>query len=133
MSQVVWRTLGVRRHELGVDGFGVLACLIGVLEYHNTLPVSQKSLGDELGMCQQQVSRAMKRLVSIGLLIEGAKCGLYRSYRLNPEFAWKGAVPEHHRVLKEQRKASRRDTSIEDDVLRAEINALGAADDAGEG
>ncbi|MFN9507334.1 MAG: hypothetical protein ACK57J_22725, partial [Rubrivivax sp.] len=45
------------------------------------------------------VNRAIKRLVELSVLLEGPRIGVSRSYRLNPEFGWKGSAKGHVQAL----------------------------------
>ena len=86
VSQDGSAVLAQRRHDIGIDGMGVLWHLIGVLDFQNLIQISPTEIGRVLGMQRPNVSRAIKRLVNVGVLIEGTKVGAYRSYRFNPEF-----------------------------------------------
>ena len=57
--------------------------------------VNQAELAKELGMHRQHVQRSIKRLIALGVILEGPKIGISRSYRLNPEFGWKGSARNH--------------------------------------
>ncbi|EBJ1927858.1 hypothetical protein DP473_24880, partial [Salmonella enterica] len=46
------------------------------------------------------VSRSIKGLINLGVIIEGPKIGRSKSYRLNPQFGWKGTVSNHKKALK---------------------------------
>ena len=43
-------------------------------------------------MHRQHVQRSIKRLIQLGIILEGVKIGISRSYRLNPSFGWKGSA-----------------------------------------
>ena len=47
---------------------------------------------EELGNAQAARQRSIKRLIALGVILEGPKIGISRSYRLNPEFGWKGSA-----------------------------------------
>ena len=46
-------------------------------------------------MHRQHVQRSIKRLIQLGIILEGVKIGISRSYRLNPNFGWKGSAKGH--------------------------------------
>ena len=46
-------------------------------------------------MHRQHVQRSIKRLIQLGIILEGVKIGISRSYRLNPSFGWKGSAKGH--------------------------------------
>jgi DNA-binding transcriptional ArsR family regulator len=89
------------RREIGAETMWVLLKLIGShLDFHNLVQVSPSELAKKLDMHRPNVSRSIKKLVELGVLLEGAKVGMYRSYRLNPHFAWRGNVVEHHATIR---------------------------------
>ena len=49
-------------------------------------------------MHRQHVQRSIKRLIQLGIILEGVKIGISRSYRLNPSFGWKGSAKGHREV-----------------------------------
>ena len=48
------------------------------------------------------INRSVKKLVSINVLIEGFKIGRSGTYRLNPNFGWKGSAKSHQLALKQE-------------------------------
>ena len=58
----------------------------------------------ELDMHRQHVQRSIKRLIQLGIILEGVKIGISRSYRLNPSFGWKGSAKGHREALHEHLK-----------------------------
>jgi hypothetical protein len=44
--------------------------------------------------------------MAIEALLEGPRIGVSRSYRLNPNFGWKGSARSHQRALEERMKAT---------------------------
>jgi hypothetical protein len=44
-------------------------------------------------------SRAIKKLLAEEILIEGAKLGQHKSYRLNAYYGWKGSTENHNTAL----------------------------------
>ena len=41
-------------------------------------------------MNRHHVNRSIKKLIELGVVLEGVKIGISRSYRLNPNFGGKG-------------------------------------------
>jgi hypothetical protein len=82
--------VGERRKDLGVEGLAVFLALVGPLDFGNRLVLNQAELGRKLGMHRQSVQKAIKRLMGMGVLLEGPKNGQNRTYQLNPEMGWKG-------------------------------------------
>ncbi|MES8270788.1 helix-turn-helix domain-containing protein, partial [Cutibacterium acnes] len=99
--------------ELGAQEYRVLLALMARLDFENLLVLSQAELAEQLGMQKQNVNRAVRRLVSLGVLLEGPKIGIHRSYRLNPRFGWKGSAQGHRKAMQERMKASRIERVIE--------------------
>ena len=57
-------------------------------------------------MNRHNVNRSIKKLIELGVVLEGVKIGVSRSYRLNPNFGWKvqlrdiEALHEHLKIVK---------------------------------
>ena len=56
-------------------------------------------------MNRHNVNRSIKKLIELGVILEGVKIGISRSYRLNPNFGWKGSAKGHREALHEHLKA----------------------------
>ena len=69
----------------------VLLKIMAQLDFDNYWHVEQKYLAEEMGMDRSNLSKAIKRLVSLGILYKDERKGKSRSYRLNPTIAHKGA------------------------------------------
>ena len=48
-------------------------------------------------MHRQHVQRSIKRLIQLGIILEGVKIGISRSYRLNPSFIGKAQLRDIER------------------------------------
>ena len=90
--------------DLGANDFKVLMKLLSVLDYENLIQVSQADIARELDMHRQHVQRSIKRLIQLGIILEGVKIGISRSYRPNPSFGWKGSAKGHREALHEHLK-----------------------------
>jgi hypothetical protein len=99
MNQDASEEIARRRKEFGAEAAFVLLYLIGKLDYENDLVFSRTEVAQTLDMQVQNVSRALSKLTATGCLIEGKKLGNMRSYRLNPEFGWKGSGKNHRAAL----------------------------------
>lgn len=104
MAQSAAMIFAQRRKELGEEGFAVLLMLIAKLDFENLLLLNQAEIAKQLGMHRQNVQRSIKKLIEMGALLPGPKVGVSRSYRLNPEFGWKGSSQNHVVALDEYRQ-----------------------------
>jgi biotin operon repressor len=82
------------------EQFKVLMMLLASLDYENFIQVAQADIAEKLEMQKTNVSRSIKGLIDLGVIIEGPKIGRSKSYRLNPQFGWKGTVNNHKKALK---------------------------------
>jgi biotin operon repressor len=114
MSNEAHLIFAARRKDFGEDGFGVMFFLLTKLDYENNLLINQAEVARSLGMYRQNVQRVVKRLISIGVLLEGPKAGQSRTYRLNPNFGWKGSAENHVKALDDYRKGSFQKPSDDD-------------------
>ena len=56
-------------------------------------------------MNRHNVNRSIKKLIELGVILEGVKIGISRSYgKLNPNFGWKGSAKGHREALHEHLK-----------------------------
>jgi Firmicute plasmid replication protein (RepL). len=92
--------LKILAKELNGEQTKVLLIMLGDLEYENYILIPQKQIAETLGMLKANVSRSVKALINIGVVQEGPRMGSAKSYRLNPEFGWKGTIPNHKKALK---------------------------------
>jgi predicted transcriptional regulator len=117
-----------------VDDWRVLSVLLGYLDFENHIRIEQTAVAEKLGMHRQNVNKAIKRLLALGVVIEGPKVGRSRTYRLNPNYGWKGSSKNHHKALRTAEKAAAagltihrggKDTESDDAALRAKMEADG--------
>ena len=90
--------------ELKGDDFRVLFLMLYELDFENFIVTPQVDVAETLGMRPQHVNKSIRRLKDMGALMEGPKVGHSRSYKLNPEFGWKGSAQNHTKALEERRK-----------------------------
>lgn len=107
MARSASAILADRGQEIGLDGFRVFHVLMSILDYENDIHVSRASIATRLGMHGPNVTRAIKRLVSIGIILRGPRIGNSATYRLNPNYGWRGSVLSHHAALKERMKEAK--------------------------
>lgn len=97
MNQAALLTIA---NELNHDQMRVLMVLLADLDYENFTQVVQMDIADALKMQKTNVSRAVKNLIEFGVIIEGPKIRRSKTYRLNPQFGWKGTISNHKKKLK---------------------------------
>lgn len=100
MAQSAWDMIATA--DLKQEDFRVMAALMARLDFENLIQVPQIEVAEKLGMQRQNVNRSIKRLVEMGMLLEGPKIGRSRSFRLNPNFGWKGSAKGHHKAIQER-------------------------------
>jgi len=84
----------------------VLWLLIANLDFENWIQLSQRDISEKLEMKKQDVSSAIKILEKKRIILRGPKSGRSYSFRLNPNFAWKGDVKylDEYRRQKEKER-----------------------------
>lgn len=85
---------------LNHDQLRVFLALCAHLDYENFIQVPQIEIAEKLKMHKQHVSRAIKHLIEFEVILDGPKIGRSKSYRLNPNYGWKGTVKNHDKALK---------------------------------
>lgn len=70
----------------------VLAVLHAKIDFENWIRISQKEIGDFIGVARPNISVSMKKLVKMGVVVPGPSVSNVRTYRLNPAVAWKGTM-----------------------------------------
>ena len=79
----------------------VLYALLSKLDFENLLVINQSELAKELGLQRQNFSRSVQRLIKEGIILQGPKIGVSRSFRLNPTVGWKGSASNHKKAVKQ--------------------------------
>ena len=97
----VFQTGIIDMAKMGLTGeqWSVWAYLVGTLDFDNYWRVSQKEVAEALGMHKQHVSRAIHALLDKDIIIEGPMAGRYKTYRLNPRIAHRGAKNYNQTVI----------------------------------
>jgi hypothetical protein len=78
--------------EITAEPRRILDYVMAVLDFENFIQVSQAQISKNLGMKQQNVSRALKLLCKKKIIYLGPKIGKSLSYRLNFMYGWKGSA-----------------------------------------
>jgi DNA-binding MarR family transcriptional regulator len=76
--------------DLTLEPKNVLLYLLSQLDFENFMHVPQVEIAETLGMDKSKVSKAIKLLTEKGILIRGPKQARSSSFRLNPNFGYKG-------------------------------------------
>jgi len=87
--------------DLGEQAHRVLYMVLARVDFENYILVNQSEIAHELGMDKAHVSRSVKKLEALGVLLKGPKAGRSTTYRLNPNFGWKGKAQNHRKALDE--------------------------------
>ena len=106
--------------DLGKEAMRVLFAVLSTLDYENWISINQAELGRQLGIKPSNMSRAVARLVTEGVLLAGPKVQAKGTYRLNPRYGWKGSAKGHHEALLERMKARGMSVVGEDDAPPAD-------------
>ena len=85
---------------LGEQAMRVLLAVLGRLDFENYLLVSQSELAQTLGMDKGDVSNSIRKLEAAGVLVRGPKAGRSSTFRLNPQYGWKGSASNHQKALR---------------------------------
>lgn len=94
--------LAIAKADMGDEAMRVFFVLAANIDFENWIQISQTELADEIGIKKSNFSRAMKRLEAEGIILRGPKVGRSASFRLNPEFGWKGSAKGHKDALKKR-------------------------------
>ena len=78
--------------------------MLARLDYENLIQVNQAEVSEQVGMNRHNVNRSIKKLIELGVILEGVKIGISRSYRLNPNFGGKAQPKAIGRFLHEHLK-----------------------------
>ena len=70
----------------------VLYYFFGKLDFENYIHVAQTDIAEALSLQKANVSRAVRTLCDKEIILKGPKTGRIITYRLNPEYGWKGKV-----------------------------------------
>ena len=97
------------QQRLTGEQYSVLFALFNRLDFENFLRISRQEIADFLSMQPVSVSRAMKKLKDLEIIIEGPPAGKFKTYRINPYIAHKGSdrnntIADFNSALKSKNK-----------------------------
>lgn len=100
-SAMVW----LSQQDMTGEQYKVLMYLLGKLDWDNYLMLSRQDIAENTGLKPTAVSRAMKRLKELGIIMEGPKAGYYKTYRVNPYMMYRGGGKRRYENLIQWDKA----------------------------
>lgn len=104
--------LALANSGLGMEARRVLDILLARLDFENWVHLPQAEIATMLNMQRSHVSRAMRDLEKVGVILRGPKVGRSITYRINPNFGWKGSVKNHNAALNEDLKERMRERGM---------------------
>jgi DNA-binding transcriptional ArsR family regulator len=91
--------------DLGKESWLVFMMLCASLDLReNKVVVNQAEMGRLVGLTRQNVQRAIKQLLEVGLILEGPKEKQSRTYSLNPDVVFRGSAKDHAKEIAKYRK-----------------------------
>lgn len=97
--------LEIAKANLGGEANRVLFYVLAKLDFENWINLNQSASADEIKMQRSNFARGLKKLLEIGVVLPGPKVGRNATFRLNPDYGWKGSAKTHHEALKDRMKA----------------------------
>ena len=85
-------SLWLAQQNLTGEQYKVMFVLFNRLDFNNYLRIGLKEIAELLNMQIANVSRAMRKLKELEIIIEGPPAGKFKTYRLNPYIAHKGTA-----------------------------------------
>lgn len=82
------------QQDLTGEQYKVMFVLFNKLDFDNYLRIGLQEIAELLNMQVANVSRAMKKIKELKIVVEGPPAGKFKTYRLNPYIAHKGANTE---------------------------------------
>lgn len=108
--------------DLGDEARRVFLILLAHLEHENFILTPQAEMASKLKMEKPNFNRAMRKLEAEGVILRGPKIGRMVSFKLNPEYGWKGSAQKHVLALDEQRKLRMKNSRISDVIDGGKVN-----------
>jgi Uncharacterized membrane-associated protein/domain len=78
--------------------------LLGSMGLGNWAIVNQAEIARQIRVDRAKVSHAIKRLIELGIVIQGEKIGRNSQYMISPAFCFKGSMSEGQKLVKEAEK-----------------------------
>ncbi len=75
-----------------------MLCKVGI---GNFVHMSQREASEYLGIAQPNISASIKKLVAMGIVLEGPSKGRFRTYQINPALAFAGNLGKGLEARKE--------------------------------
>ncbi len=86
--------------NFGGEAYRVLFSIIAILDFENWIQLNQTEMANEMGIKKQNFQRALRKLEKENILIRGPSVGRGTTFRLNPNYGWKGSAKKHNEALK---------------------------------
>jgi hypothetical protein len=97
--------LELAKVDLGAQASRVLYYVLAKLDFENWINLNQSAAADEIGMLRPNFARGLKKLLDVGVVLHGPRIGRNATFRLNPNFGWKGSAKSHNEALTERMRA----------------------------
>ena len=95
------------KQDMTGEQFRVFMAMGSKMDDNNYIRISQTDLAEELGMKQQNVSRAIKKLLELDIIAQGPRAGLCKTYILNPNIGMKGKQKQQKIIDYAEKKRAR--------------------------
>ncbi|MDA2846314.1 hypothetical protein [Escherichia coli] len=87
--------LRILAKDLTGEQFKVLMLMLADLDYEHFIQIAQADIAETLGMQKTKVSRAVRGLLDVRVIIEGPKGWWPRTLRGKRRYCWEGTVTNH--------------------------------------
>ncbi len=94
--------MALATNGFGKEAYQVIFGVIALLDFENWIQLNQSELAEKLKMKRQNLNRALSRLEKEKILFRGPRVGRSTTFRLNPNYGWKGSAKKHNEALKEK-------------------------------
>lgn len=81
--------------------------ILGTIGIGNYCYINQSEIGRKLRVHRTDISRAIKRLIELQILIPGPKSGRSNTYMVNPSFCFAGGIGEGIKARNEAKQAGK--------------------------
>ena len=78
--------------------------LLGSIGLGNWAIVNQAEIARQLRVHRPKISAAIKRLIELGIVIQGDKMGRNSQYMISPAFCFKGSLQEGEKLVRQAEK-----------------------------